>query len=197
MKVLIAEDDRASCRLLATLLNKRGYQVLEASNGTEAWEVYQQEDPFVVITDWIMGEVDGPELCRLIRAHKRWKYTYIILVTVLTGKGSYMEGMAAGADDFLHKPYDPDLLVARLKVAERILNLQDEVKRLQGLLPICQYCKKIREDKNLWTQIESYIAERSEADFTHGICPECYEKHVRPELEHLKASYSVPVLKFP
>jgi sigma-B regulation protein RsbU (phosphoserine phosphatase) len=185
MKIMIAEDDAVSRRMLQGLLKKQGYEVLAAANGREAWETFQREEISLLITDWIMPEIDGLHLCRMIRGEHRQKYTYIILITVMSGKGSYLEGIEAGADDFLTKPYDPDVLRARLRVATRLLDLRDEVRQLQGLLPICQYCKKIRDDGNLWTQIESYIADHSAADFTHGICPQCEEIHVRPQLEAL------------
>jgi DNA-binding response OmpR family regulator len=186
LKIMIVDDDSVSRRMLQGVLNKQGYEVLVAANGREAWEIFQREAISIVITDWIMPELDGLQLCQRIRAEARQKYTYIILITVMTGKGSYLEGIQAGADDFLSKPYDPDVLRARLYVAKRLLELQAEVRQLQGMLPICCYCKRIRDDGNLWTQVEAYIAEHSEADFTHGICPECEDKHVRPQLEAME-----------
>jgi sigma-B regulation protein RsbU (phosphoserine phosphatase) len=188
MRILIVEDDAVSRRMLQGLLTKQGYEVTMASNGREAWTALQREDFSLVITDWIMPEIDGLKLCRLIRGRqqKQKKYTYIILITVMSGKNSYLEGIESGADDFLTKPYDPDVLRARLRVAERLLDLRQEVQHLQGLLPICQYCKKIRDDGNLWTQIEAYISDHSDADFTHGICPECEVRYIRPQLEEME-----------
>jgi DNA-binding response OmpR family regulator len=183
MKILVVDDDQVSRRMLEGLLSKQGYEVLVAANGREAWEIYRRENISVVITDWIMPEVDGLRLCQMIRGMGRQKYTYIILITVMTGKGSYLEGIEAGADDFLNKPFDPDVLRARLHVAKRLLDLQAEVRQLQGMLPICSYCKRIRNDDNLWTQVEAYVSEHSDADFTHGICPQCEDKYVRPQLE--------------
>ncbi len=110
------------------------------------------------------------------------------MLTSLEGKGRYLEGMEAGADDFINKPFDKETLAARLRVAERILNLQAEVKQLEGLLPICAYCKKIKDDGNQWQHMESYISRRTEANFSHGICPECYEKHMLPQLQMLRKS---------
>ena len=127
MKVLIAEDDRDSRELLAWLLEKLGYQVVVASNGKEAWDTYRKGRFRVVISDVLMPEMDGLELCRKIRSHKQSKYTYIIIITALIGKKDYLEGMEAGADDFVTKPFDPDELKARLRVAERIISFQEQV----------------------------------------------------------------------
>ena len=98
---------------------------------------------------------------------------------ILTAKGKkadYLEAMDAGADDFIIKPFDAEQLAARLHVAERMLGLRKHVKALEGLLPICAVCKKIRNESNHWVPIESYIMGHSEAKFTHGFCPECKDK---------------------
>src|SRR6185436_8838949 len=119
MRVLIAEDDQDSRELLTWMLQKLGYQVIAATNGKEAWEAYRRGRFRVVISDVLMPEIDGLELCRKIRLHKQSKYTYFIMITALIGKKDYLEGMEAGADDFVTKPVDPDELKARLRVAER------------------------------------------------------------------------------
>jgi DNA-binding response OmpR family regulator len=126
MKVLIAEDDRDSRELLSWLLEKLGYQVVAAANGKEAWEAFRRRRFRIVISDVLMPEIDGLELCRRIRMHKQSKYTYIIMITALIGKKDYLEGMEAGADDFVTKPFDPDELKARLRVAERIISFQEQ-----------------------------------------------------------------------
>jgi len=127
MKVLIAEDDQDSRELLSWLLQKLGYQVVAAPNGKDAWEAFRKGRFRLVISDVLMPEVDGLELCRKIRRHKQSKYTYIIIITALIGKKDYLEGMEAGADDFVTKPFDPDELKARLRVAERIISFQEQV----------------------------------------------------------------------
>ena len=126
MKVLIAEDDQDSRELLSWILQKLGYQVVAASNGKEAWESFRKGRFRIVISDVLMPEMDGLELCRKIRLHKQSKYTYIIIITALIGKKDYLEGMEAGADDFVTKPFDPDELKARLRVAERIISFQEQ-----------------------------------------------------------------------
>ena len=104
------------------------------------------------------------------------------------GKEPYLEGMNAGADDYFSKPFDPDELRARLRVAERVLNLQEELAHLRGLLPICAYCKSIRDEHDAWVPVEQYIQERTPALFSHGICPHCYGSEVRPEIARHRAA---------
>jgi DNA-binding response OmpR family regulator len=126
MKVLIAEDDRDSRELLGWILEKLGYQVVATTNGKEAWDAFRRGRFRLVISDVLMPEIDGLELCRRIRKHKQSKYTYVIVITALIGKKDYLDGMEAGADDFVTKPFDPDELKARLRVAERIISFQEQ-----------------------------------------------------------------------
>jgi two-component system NtrC family sensor kinase len=124
MKVLIAEDDRVSRRLLQGLLEKWGYEVVAAADGAEGWLRFQEGDFPLVITDWMMGEVDGLELIRRIRASQRPGYVYAILLTSLSQKKDVVQGMAAGADDFVTKPFDLEELRARLQAGERVIRLE-------------------------------------------------------------------------
>ena len=170
MDILIAEDDDTSRLLLGTTLKKLGHNVTVTCDGDEAWSVCKQKPKHsVVITDWIMPGMPGIELCRRIRALKLPHYTYVLILTSLSGKGKFLEGMDAGADDYVTKPFDRDELAARLRVAERILGLKLHVERLEGLLPICSYCKKIRDGEDVWTNMERYVTKRSDASFTHSI----------------------------
>jgi sigma-B regulation protein RsbU (phosphoserine phosphatase) len=181
--ILIADDSRVSRSVLTRTLNKLGHQVLVAVNGTEAWAAFQKEPVSLLISDWLMPEMNGVELCRAIRKNPKPHYTYIILLTVLNGKGPFLEGLEAGADDFISKPFDEEMLAARLRVAQRILSLQKEVGQLREILPICMYCKKIRNDQNFWQQVEAYFGKHAGTKFTHGFCPDCYEKVVKPQLQ--------------
>jgi DNA-binding response OmpR family regulator len=183
MNVLVADDDAVARMTLQAALRGMGHDVTIAEDGAEAWANLQLGHFPIVISDWHMPEVDGPELCRRIRARATDQYSYFLLITATGGKRRYLEGMEAGADDFITKPIDMDELRARLKAAERILGLRTHVQQLEGLLPICAYCKRIRDATEQWESIERYVEARSEAQFSHGYCPECYEKHVRPQIE--------------
>jgi CheY-like chemotaxis protein len=185
LKVLVADDDAGSRAVLRAALLKLGHVCVEATTGSEAWEAYQREAPALILADWMMPGVDGLELCRMIRADRRARYPYVMLVTVLGGKGSYLRGMAAGADDFVSKPFDADEMAARLRVGERIIGLQDEIRQLHGLLPICSYCRRIRDAADDWSDLETYVARQTEATFSHSICPSCYDSRIEAEISRL------------
>lgn len=172
MRILIAEDDTSSRLVLEAILRKAGHDVVAAEDGLSAWQA-SREEPFpVLVSDWRMPQMDGLALSRAIRQVGGSNYTYIILLTAHGGKANYLEAMNAGVDDFLAKPVDEEALLARLHVAERILGLRRHVKRLEGILSVCGYCKKIR-DASEWRQMECYMSDHSEATFSHGICPDC------------------------
>lgn len=173
MKILLAEDDAVSALVLSTKLKKLGHEVIHAINGKEAWALYQEDHPDIVITDWMMPIVDGLELTRLIRADHRRRYAYVIILTSLGGKGSFIEGLMAGADDFITKPYDIESLTARFRVAERMLSLYDELSQLRGLLQVCPGCRRIRDENNEWHPLEAYVAARSDVTFAESSCPDC------------------------
>jgi phosphoserine phosphatase RsbU/P len=186
MKILIADDEIISRKVLEETLENLGHEVVVTEDGAQAWEAFQKEYYPILISDWLMPRVDGLTLVKKIRAMAQDRYTYIVMITVLGGKIDLIEALDAGADDFITKPFDGDLLAARLRVVERILGMRQHVSHLEGLLPICMYCKKIRDDQQQWQEIESYISKRSEAEFSHGLCPECYEKYTLPQIERLK-----------
>ncbi len=186
MQILLADDDASSLQIMASQLKKLEHEAILTSDGEEAWEVYRQRKPQLVITDWMMPNVDGLELCRRIRNFERAEYSYVIILTALDRRVGFLEGMKAGADDFVTKPCDIVDLNVRLRVAQRILSLQTEVQHLEGLLPICPKCKKIYDGENGWVAVESYIMRKTDAQFSHGICPECYDTIMKPQLEEIK-----------
>jgi sigma-B regulation protein RsbU (phosphoserine phosphatase) len=186
VKILFAEDDQGSRQILAAQLEKLGHEVTAVQDGEEAWKAYNSLHPELVITDRGMPNTDGLELCRLIRNSGARHYTYIIMITAMDGRTGFLEGMEAGADDFMPKPCDLLELNMRLHVAERVLQLQTQVARLEEMLPMCPTCKKVRDEENRWHPVESYLSTRTEAQFSHGVCPDCFEAIIKPQLEELK-----------
>jgi diguanylate cyclase (GGDEF)-like protein len=133
--VLVAEDDPVSRCFLHAWLKKWNYQVVTAKDGLEAWNILQQDDaPQIAILDWMMPAVDGPELCRRVRAQSGGLYRYLLLVTAKTGKDDIVEGLDAGADDYLSKPFHADELRARLHTGERIVQLERALRQARDAL---------------------------------------------------------------
>ena len=199
--ILVAEDDPISRRSTIAILAKGGYRTVEAVDGTEAWKILEQPDsPKLAIIDWMMPGLDGLELCRGLNDRTDGRGVYVILLTAKGDREDVVAGLEAGADDYMIKPFHAEELRARVRAGFRILKLQEglskrvleleaalvQIKQLQGLLPICSYCKKIRDDGNYWHQVESYLSSHSDVKFSHGICPLCFEKEMVPQLEALK-----------
>ena len=198
MDVLIVDDEPDIIKILRKYLENHGLGVLTAQNGREALEILQKSDVRLVITDRIMPEMDGIALCRSIRASDISGYVYIIILTISGSKEDIVNGINAGADDYVTKPFNLEELKVRVDSGLRVLALEqslhekikeeeilvgelkaalDQVQKLSGMLPICATCKKIRDDKGYWNKIETYICEHSEAKFTHGMCPDCAKEY--------------------
>ena len=201
MKILIAEDDAMSQVMLKAMVAKAGYEPVVTGDGLSAYEMLVKPDaPKLAVLDWMMPGMDGVEVCRKIRELKSDEPAYLILLTSRDNREDIVHGLKSGANDYIVKPYDVEELHVRIgigrKVVElqaslagRIAELQDalaQIKTLRGLLPICMYCKKIRDDKQYWQQVEGFISEHTEAQFSHSICPDCYKKYVLPELDRIK-----------
>ena len=179
MKILIAEDDPVSVKILQFTLEHYGHEVIAAASGTEAWEKFDAEPVRVIVSDWMMPGLDGLQLCQKVRERPKTDYTYFILLTAInTGRDNLRQAMSAGIDDFLTKPLDREAILMRLRVAERILEFTKQIRVLKELIPICMYCKRIRDDTNYWDQVEHYIHEHTGSNFSHGICPECFDKQI-------------------
>jgi CheY-like chemotaxis protein len=202
MKILIAEDDAVSRRVLEATLTKFGYEVIVAADGAEAWKLLQHEDaPRLAILDWMMPEIDGVEICRRLRRVPNPTPSYLILLTAKSSKEDIVTGLDAGANDYLTKPFDRAELRARVQVGAHVLELQSklaervreleeavgQVRQLQGLLPICSYCKKIRDEQNYWQRVDTYLSEHTDVMFSHGICPDCYRDVIQPQLDERAA----------
>ena len=176
MNVLVVDDDPSTVTLVSAVLRKTGHEVVTAPDGELGWQIVRQKPVDLIVSDWMMPGLEGPDLCKMVRKLAREKYVYIILLTSLSGRERFLEGMQAGADDFMRKPVDVEELNARVAAAERILGLHQHVAQLEGLLAICSYCKKIRDDGGQWVHVESYMSRRTSLEFSHGVCPLCKAK---------------------
>lgn len=196
MKILIADDDRFSLKLIETVLSSDESQLITCSTGDEALRVLKTAPaPEIAILDWMMPGLNGIDVCKQARVIPGMS-TYLILLTSRDRPEDLVEGLAAGADDYIVKPFNETELRARIAVGSRIVSLQRgladrvseleaalvRVKQLQGLLPICSYCKKIRNDQNYWEQVEGYLTKNADLKFSHGICPECFKRFAEPEM---------------
>jgi CheY-like chemotaxis protein len=196
VKILAVEDDPVARAILHQALLRLGHEVVDAADGAEALRLLEKEPVRVIVSDWMMPEMDGLALCRAVRGRVQADYVYFILLTSRTADvDNQREAIEAGVDDFLSKPLNAQDIWMRLRVAERILRYATEVRQLEAFLPICGYCKKVRDDQNYWQQIESYINERTGTDFSHSVCPDCYQRVVMPELEKLRAAAPKPPSK--
>ncbi len=195
MKIVVAEDDGMTRLALVKNLEKWGYDVIQVEDGIKALEILSAEDPpRLAILDWLMPGMEGIEICRRLRQSVGRPLIYTILLTIKKEKADIVRALDEGAYDFLSKPVHTGELRSRIAVGSRLVAAEDrilahtksieeknqaleqalgEIKTLRGIIPICANCKKIRDDKGYWNQIEKYIQEHSAAAFSHGICPEC------------------------
>jgi len=193
MRILVAEDDAVTRKLLESTLGRLGLDVITAADGNAAWNALEtlkgKDAPELAVLDWMMPGLEGIQILRRLRTTPGFELLYVILLTSRTDKEDVAYGLAAGANDYIAKPFDPSELEARIRVGERMVKLQRSlaarvaelevalahVQRLQGLLPICSYCKKVRNETNYWEQVDSYLTSHSDVQLTHGICPTCME----------------------
>ena len=188
MRILIADDDASLRRGLSALISGDGFEPVICSTGEEALRILCGESaPALAVLDWMMPGLSGPEVCRRVRNAALPLQPYLIILTVKSDIRDITAALDAGANDHVRKPFSMMELKSRIRVGKRVLELQialreritlaevalGEVGQLRGLLPICSYCRKVRDDKEYWHNIEVYLTEHVKTKFTHGICPEC------------------------
>lgn len=193
VNVLAIEDQPVAALQLRAVLKSLGHEAELATSATAAWERLKHGGFRVVVSDWRMPGLDGLDLCRMVR-NRGGDYVYYILIssTKIT-RESRAAAITAGVDDFLAKPVDADELGMRLHVAERIIGLSAQVKQLESFIPICSECKKVRDDRKYWQEVETYFAQRQGTKFSHGICPDCYERVMAPQLRALGIDPTLPL----
>ncbi len=207
IKILVTDDDPDVLLVTTLVLKRAGYEVLQATTGKECLEKARAHHPGLILLDVMLPDMPGGKICKVIKADPNLQGTFIILVSGIQVSSEYQaKGLSTGADGYIVKPISNKELVARVQAMERIKRAEDalrekekqqeklilelqaalaEIKTLKGFIPICAWCKKIRDDEGYWNQLEAYISERTDAVFSHGLCPECAEKH-RDEIRRFR-----------
>jgi len=197
-KVLVVDDEQANLMLLDTIL--RGtYDILLAQSASEAIDVVREQVPDLILLDVMMPGMSGFDLCRQLKADELYRDIPVIFITAMSDGDSELNGLQLGAVDYIAKPFFISHVRQRIKIQldlkhrnellqqkraaleARTLELESalmRIKRLEGLIPICMYCKKIRNTGEIWQNLEEYLVEHSDASFTHGMCPDCLENHM-------------------
>ena len=187
MKILIVDDIPENISALAIALESEGFDIITAAGGEQALGIVQNDPPDLILLDIRMHGMDGFETCLALKKNAATKDIPVIFLTVSKETEAIVRGFACGGVDYIAKPFRQEEVCARVRTHLSLRTLMKEkeqliselqealakVKTLSGLLPICSSCKKIRDDKGYWNQIETYIRQRSEAEFTHSICPKC------------------------
>lgn len=181
-RILIVDDDQLNISILTEIL-KSDYEIIAAESGEKALKtVAGPHPPDLILLDILMPEMDGYQVCSSIKADENTTHIPIVFVTAVSEAMDAAKAFELGAVDYVTKPFNPVTVKARItthiRLSTTVQELETalkEVKRLNGLLPICASCKKIRDDSGYWRQVERYLEEYSEARFSHGMCPECSE----------------------
>lgn len=197
IKILVVDDDPDILFATSRVIKKAGYQTFTADSGETAMEAVRTIDPDLILMDVVMPDAEGTELCRRIKNDPNFKGIYVLLTSGTRVESEQQaDGLDSGADGYIARPLSNRELLSRVDSMVRILRAErgrdllivelkkaiSEIKQLSGLLPICSHCKKIRDDKGYWSQLESYIRDHSDAEFSHSICPDCAKKHY-PEFD--------------
>ncbi|MCB5270693.1 MAG: response regulator [Candidatus Cloacimonetes bacterium] len=197
MLIYVADDDEINLKLVKTVLNQAGFQNLKLYfSGKSMMDELMHNRPDLLLLDIMMPGVSGYDVLEWIKQDTDLEDIPIIMITA-AALDENMEPLARsfelGAMDFISKPFSNLELVQRVKSALRmekqrqeLVNAAKQIRSLEKLIPICSYCKKIRADKNYWQEVEGYISEHTDTMFSHSICPDCYETHVKPQFEKLK-----------
>ncbi len=179
MKVLIADDEYVTRLMLDAALREQGCETIEAVDGRSAWDAIEREQPQIVISDWVMPEETGLDLCQRVRERAGY-YTYFILLTNRAPTRANREmAIQAGVDDFLSKPINPEELAMRLQVARRLIGFADRAGKIDTPLASCRRCRRVANTDGEWCAMEVVVPEGQPVAFAYTDCPECAAERAR------------------
>jgi CheY-like chemotaxis protein len=174
--ILVVDDNSENLRLLCGILEGYEYQTAMAKSGKDAIKFLEKEAADLVLLDIMMPEEDGLEVCRMIKKSITLKDIPIIFVTARVESEDIVRGFDAGGVDYITKPFNPSELLARVKTHIELKRAREEIKTLRGIVPVCAGCKNIRLTDGTWQALEEYIRQNTEAEMSHGLCPDCIRK---------------------
>jgi DNA-binding response OmpR family regulator len=195
--ILVVDDTKENLKILANALGNEGYRVRPALSGPVALEAAKTEPPDLILLDIMMPGMDGYQVCRALKRDPLLKDIPVIFISAMDQVADKIKGFQAGGVDYVSKPFQTEEVLSRVGTHLYLRKLQQdmeiknarltelnrdlqkalsEIKTLQGIISICSHCKKIRNDNQIWEQVEAYISDHSEAQFSHGICPDCLRK---------------------
>ncbi|HBD95847.1 MAG: hypothetical protein A2015_04585 [Spirochaetes bacterium GWF1_31_7] len=189
-KILIVDDIVLNIQVAAGVLQEYNYEILTATGGEQAIKIIKAKKPDLILLDIMMPDIDGFDVIKSIKESSETSDIPVIFVTAKNDIETLVAGFNAGAVDYITKPFNPFELYARvrahleLKMAKTELEAKNkelqqalnDIKTLEGLIPICANCKKIKDDDGYWHSVEEYMTEHSDVKFTHGLCNDCIKK---------------------
>jgi CheY-like chemotaxis protein len=197
MLIYAVDDDMINLKLLKTILSQNKFEKVQVIySGEELLKEINHELPDLILLDIMMPGMSGYEALEKIKAKNEWKHIPVIMITAAPLEEEMeplRRSFELGAMDYISKPFSAIELIMRVKSALFLEKQRKDlevalitIKSLEKLLPICSYCKKIRSDESFWEEVEVYISDHTDTMFSHSICPDCYEKHIKPQLEALR-----------
>lgn len=174
--ILMVDDNPENLKLLGGVLEQQDYATAYAVNGEEALNFVRSEKPDLILLDIMMPGDDGYSVCRKIKEVDGMKMVPVIYLTARTETIDVVKGFDTGAVDYVTKPFSSIELIARVRTHLELKRAREEIKTLRGLLPTCAWCRRIRNENGEWESIEKYVQEHTEADFSHGMCPDCLKE---------------------
>ena len=194
MLIYVVDDDPINLRLIKAILNQTGYDNMQLfTRGKDLMEAVESQIPDLILLDIMMPEISGYDVLEIVKRRNAWKHIPIIVITALSlvdEMKPLQKSFSLGAMDYISKPFNHIELKVRVQSA---LNLEKQrqaleeslsrIRSLEKILSVCSYCKKVRVENKAWQELDKYIGDHSDTQFSHSICPTCYEEIVKPEME--------------